>query len=183
VTRTCPDGKVALSGGFLIGGAASAIALYGSYPYDGLGSFTPLGWTFRAFEVISSEDNWSLFGDLICADTDALLFQAAPSATSADEFRGGALFCPAGYVATAGGAQHAGLRLDWITSTHPSSLSREAWSLRLQRLSGETEPTSHTYAVICPEPGASALAALAIASVIGLGWQRRDSDAPSASPQ
>jgi hypothetical protein len=62
VTRTCPAGKVALSGGFTIGGAASTIALYGSYPYDGLGLGIPLGWTFRAFGVISSENNWSLLG-------------------------------------------------------------------------------------------------------------------------
>jgi hypothetical protein len=106
----------------------------------------------------------------------------AGSAASADEFRTGALFCPAEYVATAGGVTSAGLRVDWITTSHTDS-TVGSWSLVLQRLGGETAPTTNTYAVICPEPGASALAALAIATVIGIGARRRGAIASTSSPQ
>jgi hypothetical protein len=60
VTATCSPGKTALGGGYLVGGAASAIAVDQSYPSA---SDT---WTVSGFET-GGNPTWSLQAYVICA--------------------------------------------------------------------------------------------------------------------
>lgn len=169
----CPVGKRAISGGFEIGGATAGISFYQSAPDDLGAPGFPLGWQFGAIETVATDSNWSLRGQVLCADLDALLFQAATAQQRNEQFRELTLECPAGYVALGGGGRLGGAIVDWIDTSAPV-FSGTSWRVGFQRPTSQLGQNSSTlsYRVVCPEPTAALQGLLALASVVGLGRRR-----------
>jgi hypothetical protein len=155
----CSAGKVAIAGGYEIGGAADGVGVHRSAPM--LDAFdAPIGWRLGAYEFVDTAGNWSLRGHVLCADLDVFLFHAS---TRPDNIaiRGATLECPAGYVATGGGASLSGTVQDWISSSAPASFDGSSWSTTNQRDPLDTADSTLAYDILCPEPAAPWAVALA----------------------
>jgi hypothetical protein len=161
----CPAGKSPISGGFALHGTLFGPVVTTSAPAVDVDTREAYGWAVSAREAEPTDSNWSVSGEVICADADVTLIRAVSGPSLVLLERDLVLVCPAGTLPMGGGAQVLG-SAEWISASYFESSI--AWRVGVTRLASDPTPTRLEGYALCPEPVATlafgaALGALALA--------------------
>jgi hypothetical protein len=77
----CPAGKAPISGGFALNGTLFGPVVTKSAPALDPDTREPYGWTISAREAEPTDSNWSVSGEVVCADLDVTVVRAVHRST------------------------------------------------------------------------------------------------------